>query len=170
QTSVKPPVEAPTSSTTRPATTIGQVTSACSSFSAPRPTQGWSATASIAASSASSSAAFSTTRPSAVTPPAAMAARALTRLSKSPRATSSRSARVRTASSGRRRRVLEQRLQLILHDLAVGVARQHLVPELHRHRHLEGRQPFGHVGAELILGGVRAGLQGDHGARLLAER
>src|SRR5687767_7905860 len=97
-----------------------------------------------------SSEALATVRPSAVTPPASMAARAFARLSKRPRATSSRSALVfkREAFSGGV--VLEELLQLALHDLAVGVAREGLVPELHRHRHLEGGQPLGHVSAQLL--------------------
>src|SRR5690606_14394013 len=55
----------------------------------PRPTQGWAASASISASSATFSEGLATTRPSALTRPASMAARARARLSKTPRATRS---------------------------------------------------------------------------------
>src|SRR5690606_20785590 len=89
QTSVKPPVEAPTSSTTRPSIATGHRSSACASFKAPRPTQGWAASASITASSATFSEGLSITRPSAFTNPVSMAARARARLSKTPRATRS---------------------------------------------------------------------------------
>jgi hypothetical protein len=39
-TSVKPPVDAPMSSASRPAGSIRNVSSACASFTPPRPTQG----------------------------------------------------------------------------------------------------------------------------------
>src|SRR5579859_7170501 len=76
--------------------------------------------------------------------------------------------RVKVASRLRGRR-LEELAQVGLDDLAVGVARQGLGPEDHLHRHLEGRQPFGDEGAELVLRRMRPGLEGHDGPRLLAE-
>ena len=51
----------------QPTDAIGQAASACSSFSAPRPTHGWAGVASRWASSANSSEAFSTGRRMATT-------------------------------------------------------------------------------------------------------
>src|SRR5690348_12851434 len=94
-TSVKPPVEAPTSRQTRPSTLSPSWSSACASFTPPRDTQAKAGSAAISASRAISSEGFRTGAPSAVTRPAAMAAWALARLSNRPRATRRRSARSR---------------------------------------------------------------------------
>ncbi len=69
-----------------------------------------------------------------------------------------------------RREELEQRLQFLLHDLAVGVARQGLGQEQDPHRGLEHREPRADPGLQLLL--VRLGARGevDDGRRLLAER
>src|SRR5262245_20523204 len=63
----------------------------------------------------------------------------------------------------------ELRAELPLHELAVGVARKRLAPDLDLDRHLEGGEARGHVGAELLLRDARAGLHRDDRADLLAE-
>src|SRR5439155_1374592 len=93
--SVKPPVEAPTSRQTRPATFIWKASSAWTSFSPPRPTNGVRPWTSTLASLATRAPALSTRLPSTSTSPARRRRAACSRLSTSPRSTSTRSIRTR---------------------------------------------------------------------------
>ena len=94
-TSVKPPVEAPTSRQTRPEGSSAKASSAAASLTPPRDAHGWGASASIDASSATSSDAFLSAAPPTLTSPAAIAACARARLEKKPRSTRRISARLR---------------------------------------------------------------------------
>src|SRR5882757_3778926 len=94
-TSVNPPVDAPMSRQTWSSISIGYCSSAPMSLTPPRDTKGCAGCADRVASAAMTSDAFATCLPSAVTPPASIAARARARLSNSPRSTSSTSARLR---------------------------------------------------------------------------
>src|SRR2546422_952985 len=95
--SVKPPVEAPTSRQTRPATFIWKASSAWASFSPPRLTNGERPWSSTPASLATRAPALLTRLPSTRTSPARMRRAACSRLSTSPRSTSRRSMRTRAA-------------------------------------------------------------------------
>src|SRR5258708_3964330 len=94
-TSVKPPVDAPTSRQIWSSISIGYCSSAPASLTPPRETKGCAGCADSTASAAMTSEAFAITLPSAVTPPAPLAARARARLSSRPRSTSSTSTRLR---------------------------------------------------------------------------
>src|SRR5215210_422078 len=94
-TSVKPPVDAPTSRQTWPSISIGYCSSAPESLTPPRETKGWAGWACNTASATMVSEGFVTVLPLSVTRPASMAARARARLSNRPRSTSKTSARLR---------------------------------------------------------------------------
>ena len=95
-TSVKPPVDAPTSRAVRPATTTPSASSACASLTPPRLTYGWSAAAKATlASSGTAVPAFDTVAPSTRTCPASTSARARARVGASPRSTTSASSLTR---------------------------------------------------------------------------
>src|SRR5437899_5836624 len=98
--SVKPPVEAPTSRQTRPATFIWKASSAWASFSPPRLTNGERPWSSTPASLATRAPALLPRLPSTRTSPARMRRAACSRLSTSPRPTSRRSIRPRRAGLG----------------------------------------------------------------------
>ncbi len=95
RTSVKPPVEAPTSRHTRPVGSRPKASRPAASFTPPREAYGWGASASIAALSAISSEGFRSATPPTRTSPAAIAACARARLAKTPRSTRTMSARLR---------------------------------------------------------------------------
>src|ERR1700742_4621321 len=95
RTSVKPPVEAPTSRQTWFSISIGYCSSAPVSLTPPRDTNGCAGCACRTASAGIVSEGFATGLSLAVTRPASIAAWARARLSNRPRSTSSRSARLR---------------------------------------------------------------------------
>src|SRR5438552_2066192 len=64
---------------------------------------------------------------------------------------------------------LEERLQVLLHDLAVRIPRQGLGKEEDLHRHLEGGELLRDEMAQLLLGRRGALLQMHDGGGLLAE-
>ena len=97
--SVKPPVDAPTSSTRSPRTSIPNRSRAASSFSPPRPTNRGGGPETVTASPAATSrAGFSATAPFTSTRMAATACWASARLGTSPRRTSSASRRRRAGT------------------------------------------------------------------------
>ena len=75
RTSVKPPVEAPTSRQTRPPGSSAKASSAAASLIPPRDAQGCAASASIGASPATSAEAFLSATPPTLTSPAVIAFR-----------------------------------------------------------------------------------------------
>jgi hypothetical protein len=88
-TSVKPPVDAPMSRQSRACTAIAKASSACASFSPPRPTYGWSGTRSESAMSGGTNVpGLSGVPDPACTCPAMISARARSRDGASPRSTS----------------------------------------------------------------------------------
>ena len=96
--SVKPPVEAPTSTATRSFTSSPKVTSACANLIPPRETKGMgSPRRRSAACAPTKSPALSTGRSPSSTWPARMSALAFSRVGASPCSTSARSARTRPA-------------------------------------------------------------------------
>ena len=93
-TSVKPPVDAPMSRQSRACTGMAKMSSACASFSPPRPTYGWSGeTSETTMSGGTNVPGLSDVLDPACTCPAMISARARSRDGASPRSTSSVSRR-----------------------------------------------------------------------------
>ena len=91
---MNPPVDAPTSSASRPVTSRPKCSRAWASLMPPRPTNGWSGVfSSTRACAVTGAPAFDTTCPSTITCPARISARARSRDGASARATRTRSRR-----------------------------------------------------------------------------